>query len=258
MYQYIERPVDPERAYSIGTSITLHERRAREHEITIEIIKHFRVRDLQKSQTVLAKVQRGTLGTEPTIPEQSHVVAKFYDSRYAEPEGINIPTVQSCRWSMDNEIHAYDTLKEYQGVLVPVFYGEFTYTSNDVIIPVLIISYINYPMLAEYYPFKFTTVEVDRILAKLEDVVKKFHEKGVYHCDLELHNVLYNHETAELMVIDFGQSVSAGYRGAISERRFKEVLEEVKRDDMAWLRDAIRQLRKTEIWPTVQTFGPLP
>jgi len=262
MSNYLERRVDPERVYSIGASITLYERSATEHEITIEIIKHFRVRDFQKSQTVLAKLQRGTLGIEATsLHEQSVVVAKFYDSRYAEIEAPHIPTAQSCRWSMDNEIHAYDTLKEYQGVLVPVFYGEFTFTSNEVIIPVLIISYINYRMLAEYYPFNFTTVEVDRIVACLEDVVKKFHEKGVYHRDLELHNVLYNRETAELMVIDFGRSVSAGYRGAITEGRFKDVLKESERQDLAMIQVANSELRsieggtiesRTSLWPAVQ------
>jgi len=246
MSNYLERPVDPERVYSIGTSITLRERTATENEITIEIIKHLRVRDWENSQTVLAKLERGTLGSEPTsLLEQSVVVAKFYDSRYAEPD-INIPTAQSCRWSVDNELHAYDTLKEYQGVLVPVCYGEFTYMSNEVVVPVLIVSYINYPSLVEYYPFNFTSIEVDGIIARLTDAVNKLHEKGVYHDDLELHNVLYNRETTQLMLIDFGQSVSAGYPGKISEGRFKEVIKECERQDLAMVRAALRKLQRIE------------
>ena len=237
-----QQPKHPQRQYSIGTSITLYDRSATEHEIAIEISSHFRIGYRRKSQVVLAKLERGTLGTnEQTLNEQANVVAKFYDSRYS-PHDIYVDGHETCMWSKDNEIHAYEKLQKLQGELIPLFYGEYTYTSNELVIPVLIFSYINYPTLVEYFPFNFTAVELNHIIISAKDAVQKLHERGVYHRDIELHNIMYNRETTELMVIDFGESVCADYPGEIPESRFKDVLVESKGDDDAMLSDAIRTL----------------
>ena len=248
--------MDPADEYSVDTSITLRGPELSEREITLQITHHLKVGNNRKSQIVLANLKSGLLaGRDPkktTVSRQSRLVAKFYDPKYAPQmaEWSDGPSGM-CRWAKTNETHAYEKLTTVQGISTPVFYGEYVYESfYDGIRPVsvLILEYISHPMLTDHVFSHFTTQELSELEAKANDTLNTIHGHGVYHNDIELHNIMYNRGSKELVLLDWADAgfddVNYWCEWDITklEARRNELLKQMEKNDYAMLRDVIRQL----------------
>ena len=45
------------------------------------------------------------------------------------------------------------------------------------------------------------------IINKLCECLKDIHSRNIIHCDIKPQNIIYNHKTKELLIIDFGASI---------------------------------------------------
>ena len=102
-----------------------------------------------------------------------------------------------CRWAKTNEVHAYEKLTELQGVLTPIFYGEYIYKSlndGDPLIAVLILEYVGHTLLSDLLFSDFTKEELCELGIKATDTLNTIHGYGVCHNDIVLHNLMYSRE----------------------------------------------------------------
>lgn len=244
---------DPATEYFIDTLITLQALDSREREIALRITKHVTVGNNRRSQVVLADLESGLLHRRDTnetdVGRQSHVVAKFYDPKYA-PHKAEWGPSEMCRWAKTNETHAYEKLTELQGISTPVFYGEYVYESlYDEIRPVtvLVLEYISHPLLADQVFLHFTPQELKDLEANAKHMLNKIHGYGVYHNDIELHNIMYGREGKQLILLDWAEAgfddVNYWCEWDITKLKLgrNELLGQMKRDDDAMLRDVLKQ-----------------
>jgi hypothetical protein len=195
----------PEIAYKLGSHVELEATagvKTPDSAIYVEILEHRSVGFDQRSQVVIVKLIHGSLRggvvQQTTLEAGSHILAKFYDPRYAEPAEEWIGGAAGmCAWSKANETAAYTILSTLQGSEIPEFYGEYTYhlpTNPDLHIAVLLLEFIEDPDLTNLQTVQYSDDELKALGVTLFSKIQILHSYGVYHHDIRVANLLWGRE----------------------------------------------------------------
>lgn len=204
----------PEITYKRESHIEL-EATTLDSSICVEILEHRSVGFDHRSQVVVAKLIRGSLqggdAEQRTLDAGSHILAKFYDPRYAEAGQDWVGgRPEMCAWSKENETRAYNILAALQGSDIPVFYGEYTChpaTHPDLRIAVLLFEFVEDPDLTKFNPLQYTADELQALETAAISTLQKIHYNGVYHYDISEGNLLWGRERKRMIFVDFDRAV---------------------------------------------------
>lgn len=203
--------------------------------ISIEITEHRSIGWDRRSQVVVARLVRGYLrgsdAAQSTLSAGSHIVAKFYDPRFANaPHEWAGGSPEMCHWSKENETRAYRMLTEVQGSCVPIYYGEYSCLpplecNPNTRISVLLFEFVQDPDLVRQIHLQHSADELLALKAAAFSVLKKIHAYGVYQYDTTAANVLWGRERNVVTLVDFDRACFADSGSFSNMPRADEYLE---------------------------------
>jgi hypothetical protein len=174
--------------------------------VKVQVKDVLRVEKGKCSQLVLVVVERSSM---KSLPRNTHLVAKIYDSLYISPKEIVESGFQDraalLNYCAENEYRAYSRLKSIQGRLVPRCYGLFTLffpdrpQSLDHCINVLLLQNVGTPPPDSLLLGPATK---GRMVQSMRSAFKQVHSCNILHGDPALRNVVFN-KSGKAFLIDF-------------------------------------------------------
>lgn len=232
--------VDAEAKYSLGRIVNLQSAGEHEAPVTLEIVEQLKVRNGQRSQVILARLISALphAHNASLVQKGNKVIAKFYDINCGPSiwdSGLPGPELV-CTHSKNAEKNAYDTLVHLQGIHIPEFYGEYRFApiaKEQFDVPVLLLQFIPDPILATYFPAKFSSGALLKLEVQAFQILNEMHAAGVCHGDIEAWNFFWNSEKEKLTLFDFEQAT------IINEDTV--LVEDHKRDDILMLQSVLME-----------------
>jgi hypothetical protein len=197
----------PRRDILTGSLLTLHTTKSSATDSTsicITIVQHLSVNIHRQSQTVVVQLMQGDMQYDDdgtTLPTESTFVAKFYDPEYAlaGPEWSE-GSDECCAGSKGNEVKASPSALgvRYAGILR--YDRPINIESERRRVAVLLLEHITDPALSD---LTLTPGDSTALTSASFALLKRMHDRGVYHHDIRAPNMLWGHQHARLTLLDF-------------------------------------------------------
>jgi len=168
--------------------------------LTLKVKKHLAVGVTRRSQVVSVVLEGGDLccaRRDIRPPVGTCLVAKVFDPEatfFFEWKGSR---AEYCSFLSRNEVRAYTSLADMNGIEVPLFYG--AYKTGEAF--VILLELITQRSLVRYSVQ--SPEEGDALKAAGQSLIDKLHKRGVYHRDVEPWNLFWDAPAAKLKILDF-------------------------------------------------------
>ena len=168
----------------------------------VEIVDQLCVDDRRRSQLLLVRIGASTF------------VAKCYDPHFSPPVSAREwpgGSQQFCTAGQIAETTAYKTLLELQGVDIPIFYGQYEYSNDDLpsqggVVTVILLEFINDPDLSKIDHFNLSAEMKIALKTNAFALIEKIHSHGVYHRDIRQANFFWD-SGDRLRLCDFEEAI---------------------------------------------------
>ncbi|PLB47402.1 hypothetical protein P170DRAFT_439074 [Aspergillus steynii IBT 23096] len=167
------------------------------HTFELRIVHPIRIGDGHNSQVFVVKAG----GTHP-LPEDRTLVAKVYDPLYHDDEsGFHSP-FKCMNQHYTHEARAYEMMSEFQGHLVPRYYGSYTTeipagNSRVRTVRLILIEYVEGISLLQVHPNSFSQEIRQQIIKSVIDFdTTVMHRQNIVVRDLSPRNLMILETTA--------------------------------------------------------------
>jgi len=204
--------------------------------ITAKIVKHVQVGRERRSQATIIRIT----DTPNKTDIGKEFFAKFFDPAYYIPEGEypNNPN-EYMKFQTNNEVIAYERLKDLQGITVPRFIGRYLYGKNEhEHVDVILLEKIDAPCCATLKGLSSTETALIREVG--ESLIGKFHLRGVVHNDIVARNMFWDRHNERLIICDFSAAVMLDDGNLTPNERIR-----LKRRDFAFMGFALDEMEES-------------
>ncbi|CAN6674473.1 hypothetical protein TRVA0_054S00562 [Trichomonascus vanleenenianus] len=177
--------------------------------VDLRVYEPIRIGDGYNSQVFIVKARSDL----ERIKRGHKLIAKVYDPLYIDDDGGYLDPFTIADNDYTHEVRAYKELSDYEGGLIPVFYGSFSMDipvegSQTRVVRLVLLEYIPGLTMQQSNPQAFTKEERKLIMKRVIDFESSVYKRDIYLTNFFSKNVIVTQNLPErpLVFVGFGPS----------------------------------------------------